>query len=279
MGSALALHRRPSLDSRTQLPPGHPLQQVQVQRQALAQGQGKPNSLQPAPLFNAGGPLARPSTSQSMGTQMTGPSSSGGLQSQGGAMVNSSTPGSVLTQPMGTMQMRRPTQEEVAIAKRWVDEQKRLAFSRDFDGVAGYPTIPESDIQEYHRSLERLDQVLASMEKYIHLQDVVQRMFTMMASAKVQLEELKKPNPRYVLELHTIRGMIQEADNMDKSLKSSCGAPSVPQPPPQPPSAATPTPQAQPAMSQGDESAPSPEGAMSDPKDPFDEEVAIGWPG
>ncbi|KAI0292189.1 hypothetical protein BC826DRAFT_955249 [Russula brevipes] len=152
--AGLASTKGPSLDSCTQvnqasalqalarpppqLPPGHPLQQVQVQRQALAQGQGKPNSLQPAPLFNAGGPLARPSTSHSMSTQMTGPSSSGGLQIQGGAMsvpmnpgaVNSSTPGSVLTQPMGTMQIRRPTQEEVAIAKRWVDEQKRLAFSR-----------------------------------------------------------------------------------------------------------------------------------------------------
>jgi hypothetical protein len=28
------------------------------------------------------------------------------------------------------------------------------------------------------------------------------------ASAKSQLDELKKPNPRYALELHTIRGMI-----------------------------------------------------------------------
>jgi hypothetical protein len=71
-----------------------------------------------------------------------------------------------------------------------------------------------------------------------------------MASAKSQLEELKKPNPRYVLELHTIRGMIQEADNMDKELKAAfqktqahmmahSGVPSVPQPPPQPPSAST----------------------------------------
>ena len=40
-----------------------------------------------------------------------------------------------------------------------------------------------------------------------------------MASVKYQLEELKKPNPRIVLELHTIRGMIQEVDNMDKGLK------------------------------------------------------------
>ena len=71
-----------------------------------------------------------------------------------------------------------------------------------------------------------------------------------MASAKSQLEELKKPNPRYVLELHTIRGMIQEADNMDKGLKAvfqnpqahmmaQSGVPSAPQPPPPPPSAST----------------------------------------
>ena len=69
-----------------------------------------------------------------------------------------------------------------------------------------------------------------------------------MASVKYQLEELKKPNPRIVLELHTIRGMIQEADNMDKGLKAVIqrtqgyqmppgGVPSAPQPPPQPPSA------------------------------------------
>ena len=70
-----------------------------------------------------------------------------------------------------------------------------------------------------------------------------------MASAKSQLEELKKPNPRYVLELHTIRGMIQEADNMDKGLKvvlqkhaqmiARNGVPSAPQSPPPPPSAST----------------------------------------
>ena len=66
-----------------------------------------------------------------------------------------------------------------------------------------------------------------------------------MASVKVQMEELKKPYPRYVLELHTIRGMIREADNMDKELKAvlqtmpPSGAPSPPQPPPHPPSAGT----------------------------------------
>ena len=41
-----------------------------------------------------------------------------------------------------------------------------------------------------------------------------------MAAVKIQLEELDKLNPRYVLEHHTIRGMIQEADNMDKGLKA-----------------------------------------------------------
>jgi hypothetical protein len=62
-------------------------------------------------------------------------------------------------------------------------------FSADFDSVAGYPTMPESDIQEYHHNVECLDQVLASMEKYIHIayaalknEDVVQRMFTMVSS-------------------------------------------------------------------------------------------------
>ena len=63
-----------------------------------------------------------------------------------------------------------------------------------------------------------------------------------MASTKSQLEESKKPNPRYVLELHTIRGMIQEADNMDKGLRTvlgfklaAQGNASVPQQPQQPP--------------------------------------------
>jgi hypothetical protein len=41
-----------------------------------------------------------------------------------------------------------------------------------------------------------------------------------MASTKFQLEESKKPNPRYVLDLHSIRGMIQEADDMDKDLRA-----------------------------------------------------------
>ncbi len=56
----------------------------------------------------------------------------------------------------------------------------------DFDGVAPVSSIPESDIPEYHRNLERLDQVLANIEKYIHLAfaalpkaEVVERLFKM----------------------------------------------------------------------------------------------------
>jgi hypothetical protein len=64
-----------------------------------------------------------------------------------------------------------------------------------------------------------------------------------MASTKYQLGEMTKPNPRFILELHTIRGMIQEADNMDKGLRTVLGigvrqsgvAPSNSAPPPQPP--------------------------------------------
>jgi hypothetical protein len=44
-----------------------------------------------------------------------------------------------------------------------------------------------------------------------------------MAPTKFQLEESKKPNPRYVLELRTIRRMIQEADDMDKGLRTVLG--------------------------------------------------------
>jgi hypothetical protein len=65
-----------------------------------------------------------------------------------------------------------------------------------------------------------------------------------MVMAKVQLEELKKPNRRYALDLHTVRGMVQEADNMDKGLKAVLhriqvyrmppdDVPSAPQYPPQ----------------------------------------------
>ena len=113
-----------------------------------------------------------------------------------------------------------------------------------------------------------------------------------MASVRSQLEELEKPNPRFALQLHTIRGMIQEADNMDKGLKTLLGygtqsptmvpgdVPSAPQIPPRPHFMGIPAPFAQPptsTMSQVDhESVPPPHTrAMSDWEDLFGEEVRI----
>ena len=143
--------------------------------------------------------------------------SSGKVQNQGGVMsepmnpdvVNSVTSSPIIYHSSGPMQIRKPTLEEVMVAKRWVDEQKKIAFSRglssrlrpsafligfpssiEFDGVADNPgpTIPECDIQEYRRNLERLDQVLSNIEKYIHIafatlkkEDVVKRMFFMVS--------------------------------------------------------------------------------------------------
>ncbi|KAI9440232.1 hypothetical protein BJY52DRAFT_1217180 [Lactarius psammicola] len=160
--------------------------------------------------------------------------------------VFSSESGSILA--VEAIPIRWPTAEEVRAAKRWVDEQRRTAFNRNFEGVVDSPA-PESNTPEYIRNLEHLDTVLGNIEKYIHIafaalkkEDVVRRMFAMMAPTKFQLEESKKPNPRYVLELPTIRGMVQEADNMDKGIRTvlglelaAQGAP-VPQQPQQPPS-------------------------------------------
>lgn len=226
-------------------PPNHT--QLQLPRQALSQAQGKPNTLQPTQLINNGvGTLARPSTAQSMsassmssmGTQITGAGSNGGAQSQSGSMsapltqggMNGAASSSIITQSAGAVPTRRLTEEELASAKRWVDEQRRTAFNCSFDRVDGYSQVPDNEIQEYIRNLERLDMVLGNIERYIHIafaalrkEEVVRRMFAMMACTKLQLEESKKPSPRYVLELHTIRGMIQEADNMDKGLRTVLG--------------------------------------------------------
>jgi hypothetical protein len=56
----------------------------------------------------------------------------------------------------------------------------------DIDAVASFYPIQECDIQEYHRNVERLDQVLSNIEKYIHFafallkkEDIVKRMFKM----------------------------------------------------------------------------------------------------
>jgi hypothetical protein len=54
-------------------------------------------------------------------------------------------------------------------------------------GVACYTPILESVIQEYHRNVEHLDQVLVNIEKYIYLvfavlkEETVERMFTMVS--------------------------------------------------------------------------------------------------
>lgn len=119
-------------------------QPQQLQRQGLGQGPGKPNTLQSAPLFN-NGPLVPPSTTQtmnasniqSMSAQIPGSNSSNGVQNQGGtvnvsmnsAAMNGVTPGSILTQPASTVPVRRLNKEDLAAAKRWIDERKQIAFS------------------------------------------------------------------------------------------------------------------------------------------------------
>ena len=54
--------------------------------------------------------------------------------------------------------------------------------------MASIQSIPESDTQEYRRNLERLDQVLVNIEKYIHFAfaalkkgEVVERLFKMVS--------------------------------------------------------------------------------------------------
>ena len=96
------------------------------------------------------GRLAPPPTAQStsasgmssVGSRVTGAGSNGGAQSQSGSVsahmsapftqggMNNVASSSILTQSAGAVPMRRPTAEEVAIAKKWVEEQKRTAFSR-----------------------------------------------------------------------------------------------------------------------------------------------------
>jgi hypothetical protein len=58
----------------------------------------------------------------------------------------------------------------------------------NFDRVPSMQSMPESDIQEYQRNLERLDQVLTNIEKYIHFafaalkkEEVVGRLFKMVS--------------------------------------------------------------------------------------------------
>ena len=118
--------------------------QLHLSRQVHTQAPGKPNTLQPTQMNNGVGLLARPPTAQSMGassmssmgTQITGAGSIGRAQSLSGTMsaplthvgVNGA-PSSILTQSAGAVPIRRPTAEEVTAAKRWVEDQKRLAFN------------------------------------------------------------------------------------------------------------------------------------------------------
>ena len=130
-----------------QLMPNHT--QLNLSWQALAQRQGKPNTLQPTQLNNGVGLLARPSTAQSkgassmplMGTQITGAGSNGGAQNQSGSIsasmfapwtqvsMNGVAPSSILTQSKGAVPKRRPASEDVTFAKRLIEEQKRIAFN------------------------------------------------------------------------------------------------------------------------------------------------------
>ena len=122
--------------------------QLHLSRQVHTQAPGKPNTLQPTQMNNGVGLLARPPTAQSMGassmssmgTQITGAGSIGGAQSLSGPMSAPMTaplthvgmngaPSSILTQSAGAVPIRRPTAEEVTAAKRWVEDQKRLAFN------------------------------------------------------------------------------------------------------------------------------------------------------
>ena len=192
-------------------PPSGYQEHQALQRQTMVQGTTvfphvRSSIERPMDVFNV----------QLRGAQIS--TSSGEAQNQGGVMyepmnpegMNSATSGPVIYHSAGPIQIRKPTPEQVIVAKRWVDEQKKIAFSRgrsssrlqpsgfltgflssiEFDGVAENPepTAPESEIQEYRRNLERLDQVLSNIEKYIHIafaalkkEDVVERMFFMVS--------------------------------------------------------------------------------------------------
>jgi hypothetical protein len=62
----------------------------------------------------------------------------------------------------------------------------------DCDGVANHSPVLASDIQEYRRNLERLDDALCKIENYIHVafavvkkEDIVRRMFTMVSFSMI----------------------------------------------------------------------------------------------
>jgi len=69
------------------------------------------------------------------GVQLTGSISSAGAQnhakpvSTNPAAVIGVRPSSIFTQSPSVSQIRRPTQEDLIVAKRWIEEKKRMAFS------------------------------------------------------------------------------------------------------------------------------------------------------
>ncbi|KAI0261553.1 hypothetical protein BC834DRAFT_940755 [Gloeopeniophorella convolvens] len=238
------------------------MHQLQLQRQALAQSTS---------MFNGVGSLARPPTAQAMGPniaamnpQLTSGSSAGSSQSQPGSMpapvnLNNMVGMNPAAPSAAPGNARMPTAQEEMAVKRWLDEVKRMTSAQSFENIENVNSLSVNDIDDYKRTLERLDHVLKSIENIMPIvfasssspptskrQEIAMRVFRMMHSTKFQLDELNKPNPRYVLELHTIRGMIQEADNMDKGLRHGlavlgrqlppafphASGPSAPQPPP-----------------------------------------------
>ncbi|KAI9454583.1 hypothetical protein BJY52DRAFT_1188866 [Lactarius psammicola] len=132
--------------------------------------------------------------------------------------------------------IRRPTAEEVASAKRWVKEQKRSTFNRSsysFEAVSGSP-VPDSEIHEYIRNLKRLDMVLGNVERYIHtafatlknedpedVTDIIGRVIDGLHQIPARGEQ--ETEPTICIKLRKIREMVQNADNMDKSLRTGLG--------------------------------------------------------
>ncbi|KAH8994812.1 hypothetical protein EDB92DRAFT_1943532 [Lactarius akahatsu] len=143
---------------------------------------------------------------------------------------------------------------EIVHASRPADEMHDTPCG-SFMGVVGRPPVPDSAIHEYIRNLEYLDMVLGNIERYIHIafgaledEDVVRRMFTMV-NGPYQIPA----GGEYVLDLYAIRGIIQEADNMDQRLTAVLGVrsavPHQSQQPPRPtPSFTQPAPAAAPLV-------------------------------
>jgi hypothetical protein len=77
----------------------------------------------------------------------------------------------------------------VALASRSSSLFLTFVLVAEFDGVAvASLSVPESDVAEYGRNLDRLDKVLGSIEQYIHVayasmkkDDVIRRVYHMVS--------------------------------------------------------------------------------------------------